>query len=478
TVQAGIDAASSNGGGEIWVAAGTYNEHITLKSYCYLYGGFAGTESVKSQRNFSANKSILDGCNGNNTLSVYRTGALACIDGFTVRNSYTGINCTSSCPKITNNTIINHSTGIYCYMSSLVINSNIISENSNSGIYGYLNSDSIVVNNTILQNNNGVVVACLPSECPTIINNIVAFNTVGVYNSEGDARIKTIPTLSHNCVYGNTINYSGITASPTDISADPMFKDRTNGDYHLLSGSPCINTGDDAVVSGDWIDMDSEARIGGSHVDIGADEWGVTVVGTKRMANSASVRLNDVAVSAVFDGFYYIQDINRASGMRVIQMAGNLPQVGSVVSVSGVLTTTQDGEKCLSSYEQPMVTGQQTVLPALVVCKSIGGGNYLHNHITGAGQKGITGASGLNNIGLLVSVCGKIMDIDTTAKRLYINDGSADVAVYYGDIVLPESVSEGSIVKVTGACSCYKLQNGDLGRLIILKDADSIIPAN
>ncbi len=36
---------------EIWVAAATYVQPITLKSGVALYGGFAGTETAREQRN-------------------------------------------------------------------------------------------------------------------------------------------------------------------------------------------------------------------------------------------------------------------------------------------------------------------------------------------------------------------------------------------------------------------------------------------
>ena len=48
TVTAGLAAAIS--GDEVWVAKGVYVERITLKDGVALYGGFAGTETARDQR--------------------------------------------------------------------------------------------------------------------------------------------------------------------------------------------------------------------------------------------------------------------------------------------------------------------------------------------------------------------------------------------------------------------------------------------
>ena len=50
TIQTAVDAASAAGGGEVWVAEGTYLESITLFSSVWLYGGFDGTETFLSER--------------------------------------------------------------------------------------------------------------------------------------------------------------------------------------------------------------------------------------------------------------------------------------------------------------------------------------------------------------------------------------------------------------------------------------------
>ena len=69
TVQAAIDAAAA-AGGEVWVAAGTYAERITLRSYVYVYGGFAGIETQRSERNWSAHPTVLDGNQGGSVVTA------------------------------------------------------------------------------------------------------------------------------------------------------------------------------------------------------------------------------------------------------------------------------------------------------------------------------------------------------------------------------------------------------------------------
>lgn len=61
-VQAAVDA-SELPGEEVWVAAGRYAlaAPVALRSNSKVLGGFAGTESVASQRNWDTNVTILDG---------------------------------------------------------------------------------------------------------------------------------------------------------------------------------------------------------------------------------------------------------------------------------------------------------------------------------------------------------------------------------------------------------------------------------
>ncbi len=73
-------------GDELWVAAGTYrlterSDTFLMKSGVAVYGGFAGNESNRSQRDWRKNKTILD---GNGAYHVVTGADQAILDGFTV----------------------------------------------------------------------------------------------------------------------------------------------------------------------------------------------------------------------------------------------------------------------------------------------------------------------------------------------------------------------------------------------------------
>ena len=107
---------------------------------------------------------------------------------------------------------------------------------------------------------------------------------------------------------------------------------------------------------------------------------------------------------------------------------------------------------------------------------ALGGGPWGYNESTGAGQQGITGALGLNNIGLLITTWGKVTEIDTAvpARWLKINDGSC-VNV---KCAVPADVTidpNWRYVTVTGISSCEK-PDDSLLRLVRVRKLADIVP--
>ena len=216
TVQAGLNTAAA--GDQVWVAAGTYVENITLTAEVALYGGFAGTEADLVQRNWTVNVTVLDGNRAGSVVTAPSDATNAArIDGFTIRNGKAtmggGIYCDGSCaPTISNNTITENTGGsgggIYCNVdSSPTIASNILSANT-AGQYGgaiYIYSTSVTITSNTIRDNKAssgggiycyrIVFLQTPVTANTIENNAVANNTAssdggGIYIYGDATRVK------------------------------------------------------------------------------------------------------------------------------------------------------------------------------------------------------------------------------------------------------------------------------------------------
>ncbi len=278
-------------GDQIWVAAGTYVGNFTLALGVGHYGGFAGTETEVSQRDWSANETILDGDqSGSVVTGPVGATEVTRIDGFTITGGDAGdgggLYLFDSSPTIANNRIrknrgFDDGGGLYLYDSSAVIANNTITNNHASqggGLYLY-NSSAVMANNTITNNNAAYGGGLdLYASSPTIVNTVVAFNSSGVHQWTSDGA----PTLRHNCVFGNTaFDYDGVpdpTGTDGNISVDPHLANSRYGDVHLQPDSACVDAGANADAWGDF-DADGDPRIlpANGTVDIGADESDGTV---------------------------------------------------------------------------------------------------------------------------------------------------------------------------------------------------------
>ena len=90
------------------------------------------------------------------------------------------------------------------------------------------------------------------------------------YNGAGGFRgdVNNTCGLSHNCVYGNTgTDYSGIAIGSGDISSNPVFHDRTNGDYRITTSSPCKNAAGESRMGPVIHARPAEVEFGGVTID-------------------------------------------------------------------------------------------------------------------------------------------------------------------------------------------------------------------
>ncbi|MCD6418015.1 right-handed parallel beta-helix repeat-containing protein [bacterium] len=241
-----------------------------------------------------------------------------------------GIYCWNSSPTISNNTISENSAdwggGILCWGSSPTIENNKISRNSagyGGGIYCD-NSNPTIINNTIIGNSAdyGGGILCGYNSSPIISNNTISGNSADDHGGGVFCEYNSYPIIFNTILWQNTastgneiyVDYCEYGGTPypctlfvayTDIdpgdcyvegdtagviiwgdgniNADPLFADTL---FHLSASSPCIDAGAESAYVSIWdtviyapeYDFEGGARPYGAGWDIGADEYGSSII--------------------------------------------------------------------------------------------------------------------------------------------------------------------------------------------------------
>ncbi len=341
------------------------------------------------------------------------------------------------------------SEGIYCLDSGVTVENNLVTGGS-IGMY-LRGSNGPVANNTLTANATGLRTTVSSN---TISNNVIAFNSsYGVRCN----RIMSGQTLSHNDVYGNPHNYQGPSPGATDISADPLFVDSAGSDYHLQTGSPCIDAGDDTAVDSSGLerDLDGNPRIMGAHVDIGAYEFPVVTLVRDALCYGALTVLSvggsqGLVVTAgtdVFTNCFYMQDPGTPGTAYAIRVkySGSSPVLGGdMVTVQGSLNIDTNGEAYLQAGSAGVTwVSHASPLPAIWMptTEAYLGGNGL----SGGTYPGVTvpAACGPYNKGRLVKCVGTVEAVYPTEECFYIYDGSQ-----VNELPLDDGTSHGHGVRV------------------------------
>ena len=397
-LQTGLAAATANV--EVWVAKGTYKPTNTITRTIYfnipnnvkVYGGFAGTEDLLSERNFRTNVSILSGDIGTQKLAtdnsyhvVVLDGAsnTTVVDGFTISDGYANFDPNrtylvpnalapttgsietgggilvqnAGMPTIANCIIISNSAvtggGLYAGDASMpnIIACKFMANQSGfgSGMY-FQDGSNGKVNNTLISGNRGIGGVYNNNSNPMLIN--VTFGGNGGYNG-GIFNSNSQPIVKNSIIWGNStpfndtqsiITYSTIQggyAGVGNLSMDPKFVNLTpeglspsiNGDYHIQASSLTIDRGDNGTISLTDKDLDGNLRrFSGGKVDMGAYEFqGTATANLVISAQTGNWESNSTWVGFKVPqlGDYVIIDNNHIVTLSTTGIAKNLEYRGT-----------------------------------------------------------------------------------------------------------------------------------------------------
>jgi hypothetical protein len=321
-LQDGIDLAVS--GIEVWVAEGTYvpgtseTDSFVPKAGVRVYGGFAGLETMRVQRDWNANPTVLSGEIGgapatDNCYHVVRAGSAnvtAMLNGFTITRGYAdgsfndahggGVRAIGGGVSLVNVSLVDNYAGSFgggiytdspgtVYAVNCRFNGNqAVMHGGGAEIDANSGVPSMVVNAVFTGNSawrgGGIAVegqVFAPGLQPLLVNLTLSGNSAG---SEGGGIFTNTTTFSppggapiniDNCILWNNsgpnpqisvfggseqpvVSYSlieGGWAGTGNIDADPSFAD---AELRLNLDSPVIDAGDSMAIPDDLVDLNED----------------------------------------------------------------------------------------------------------------------------------------------------------------------------------------------------------------------------
>lgn len=201
----------------------------------------------------------------------------------------------------------------------------------------------------------------------------------------------------------------------------------------------------------------------------------------KNTGDGIDVGFDAMPVSAAFTDEFYVEQASRNCGI-LVRKSGHTLTAGMAACVLGkVQTDTTTGERYISATSA-VQNGSATVKPVALNIQSVGGaafglqngawGTVLVKDVNGEYQAQLGPMAGLNNIGLLTRVYGRVRFID--ASTFALKDGSLSELT----CVSPSGVTvdpNWDFVSVTGVVSCYKSGSNIFPCLRVKKPLDLVL---
>jgi hypothetical protein len=388
TIQEGIDAAAADGGGEVWVRWGIYDEDrlnstpfsltgsLNLAPGVAVYGGFRGNESVRDRRDWNRYPTVIDGSfalGGDRAIHVVLANGDTRLDGFTVRggqtlnieapdgwggglfNAFGATTVLANCVISGNNATLGG--GIFNQSASMTLLNTRVTSNfatlAGGGIYS-VGAASVGIINGVVDNNTvandfgfegfGGGMAIEAQTGLTVWNSVFWGNSAdlgkSLYVVTGSVANVTNSiiwdpgTVEFFVDAGSdlTIESSAVKggySGADNIDADPQFTDPASGLFTLRDGSPCINGGTAEGLPVDALaDSDGVVRPLRGSVDMGAHEMPLVVyVDGANTASADDGASWSTALTSIQEGIDAAAD---AGGGEVWVARGRYSEAGDV----------------------------------------------------------------------------------------------------------------------------------------------------
>ncbi|MES2516583.1 MAG: M36 family metallopeptidase [Bacteroidota bacterium] len=332
-------------GSEIWVAQGTYKpsstnsrmESFNIPSGAIIYGGFMGTETNSTQRDFTNNPTILSGeigtalvnDNSYHVVTFIATNNTTILDGFTIKGGNANLNTgqtipppsasilplsindgggigldNGSNPTINNCRIINNygttggglfatngsnptitntvfmgnqatfGGGAYHIGSSPSYKNILFAGNTATGGAIYNNVSSPRITNVTIAGNGGYNGGIFNSASSPVVKNSILWGNIGPFND-------TQSIITYSIVEGGYSGVGNLNVNPQFVSLTPYgLSPSLSGDYKLTNTSSAIDAGENGAIGLTDKDLIGNLRrFAGGIVDLGAYEFQGSRVG-------------------------------------------------------------------------------------------------------------------------------------------------------------------------------------------------------
>jgi predicted outer membrane repeat protein len=172
---------------------------------------------------------------------------------------------------------------LYALGGTVTISDNLVAGNiqtssssTGGGMWVNASSELFFINNTITGNTSAGGGGGVAFQVNGTVEMLDVFNNIIWGNSGAPGADVWLAGTGEERIFSNNDadGFFGVwDLFENDLDINPQFVDSTNGNYHLVSGSPCINAGDNAAPSLPLTDLEGNPRIAGGAVDLGCYEF-------------------------------------------------------------------------------------------------------------------------------------------------------------------------------------------------------------